>query len=145
MIFEIWFLATISSDNEVKIFSKNISIEELKLIINKEEILHKCFDRIASKDIAELTPFLSEEYRTYFLENEGEIAIKNINQVIGKYKVSMFRGYEITTNELTPDKQFIMLNGLMLGTIQNVDINIIIDPEKPNNKSVVALDIISSD
>ncbi|KAA3635103.1 MAG: hypothetical protein DWQ02_10360 [Bacteroidetes bacterium] len=132
-------LVDIPTDNGTRVFSEKISIEEAKLIISKENILHNCFDKIALNNITELTPFLTEDYKTSFIEKDGELAIKGINEMIGQYKGSMFRGYDFMGNDSILGKDFILLNGLMLGSKVNAELSIIIDPEKPDNECIVAL------
>ena len=132
-------LSSIPTESGNKYFAKTISIEEAKLIISKEDIMHKCFEKIASNNIAELTPLLTDEFKIEFKDNNGESVIKKINEMIGNYKNSVFRGYDFVENDLTPNKNYILLNGLIMGSKQNVDISVIIDPDKSNNQSIIAL------
>lgn len=132
-------LSDIPFNNEVKNFSKTISIDEAKLIIQKEKILHNCFDKIALNNISEFTSTLTEEFEIAFSEQDGELVIKEINKMIGEYKGSIFRGYDILVNNSVPEKELILLNGLMLGSVQNAVISIIIDPQKSSDRCILEM------
>lgn len=132
-------LNDLPTENGIESFNETIPMEELKLIISKESILHSCFDKIALDTISEFTPFLTEEFKTKFIDNKGDLVIKKINEMIGEYKGSVFRGYDLMGIDSLPNNEFILLNGLMLGTKQNADLSIIIDPKKSKNQCIVEL------
>ncbi|MEL6973109.1 MAG: hypothetical protein AAFO02_23295, partial [Bacteroidota bacterium] len=64
---------------------------------------------------------------------------RGINTMIGDYGGSLFRGYDIMRVDSIPDKDFILISGLMLGTTANANIGVIIDPALSLDHSIVAI------
>jgi len=83
----------------------------------------------------------TDEYKLQFDNNNGQSIIKEVKELLGTYKGSMYRGYEIMGNDSIPDKDFIKLNGLILGSKENVILGVIINPEMKDDESIVAIRI----
>ena len=132
-------LSSLPSEDGPVDFSMTTAIEEAKLVNEKEEILHRCLDKIGANDISELTALFTDEFREAFMSNEGEEVVHGINTMIGDYSGSMFRDYDIVSTDSLPDKDLILIRGLMLGTTANANIGIVIDPELPADQSIVTI------
>ncbi|MEL7252189.1 MAG: hypothetical protein AAFZ63_17510 [Bacteroidota bacterium] len=132
-------LNSLPSEDGPMDFSLTTALEEAKLINEKEEILHRCIDKIALNDISELTTLFTDQYNEWFANNDGEQVVRGINTMIGDYGGSLFRGYDIMRVDSIPDKDFILISGLMLGTTANANIGVIIDPALSLDHSIVAI------
>ncbi|MEL6972292.1 MAG: hypothetical protein AAFZ63_17475 [Bacteroidota bacterium] len=132
-------LSQLPSEDGPMDFSMTTALDEAKLVNQKEEILHRCLDKIGANDIPELTALFTDEFREAFMSNEGEEVVQGINAMIGDYSGSMFRGYDIVSTDSLPDKDLILIRGLMLGTTANASIGIVIDPELSADQSIVTI------
>lgn len=132
-------LSALPSEDGPMDFARTTSVEQAKWVNEKEAILHRCIEYIGSSDIPELTKSFTDEFSEWFLENDGEAAIREINALIGDYRGSMFRGYDLVAADSVPDKELLAIYGLIMGADENFTISVLIDPEDSSDRSVVGI------